>query len=289
MPSKETYIVAVSGGVDSVVLLHKLITVKPLHINYIVAHFDHGIRPDSSDDAEFVRKIATKLQIEFELGEGKLGPKASEEEARRKRYGFLRATAKKHNAMAIITAHHQDDVLETMIVNILRGTSPRGLIGFTQKDILRPLINKTKKELIDYAHSHKLDWHEDSTNSDPNYMRNYVRINFMPKLESHKKDFLKIREATVEAYREIDDLTKKMLVQTMKKEELVRSRFVILPYVVQKELMATMLRMRGIVIDRKMVERSVIAVKTLQPGKHIELTKDAKLLSGKKSVKLNLE
>jgi len=286
MKSRETYIIAVSGGVDSVVLLHKLVAVKPPHINYIVAHFDHGIRTDSSSDAKFVKKLAKKYQTPFEFGRGNLGSDTSEDEARKARYDFLFSVKKKHRAVAIITAHHQDDILETMVVNILRGTSPRGLIGFTMPGIIRPLMNRTKQQITDYADKYGLEWHEDSTNNDQNYLRNYVRINLMPKITLKRRTLLEIRGSLVEKYYEIDSLTKKILVQSTKKGDLLRAKFVVLPHNVQKELMATMLRMRGIEIDRKMVERSVIAVKTLLPGKHIELTKGAKLLSGKKSVKL---
>src|SRR5487761_779794 len=119
------YVVAVSGGVDSVVLLHILAGIPNNEL--VVAHFDHGVRPDSVADRQFVQDLAVPLNFPFEFAEGKLGAKASEALARAKRYEFLRATQRKHQAAGIVTAHNQDDVLETAIINILRGTARRGL------------------------------------------------------------------------------------------------------------------------------------------------------------------
>jgi tRNA(Ile)-lysidine synthase len=286
MSFSATYIIAVSGGVDSVVLLHKLMLVKPPHITYVVAHFDHGMRDDSKLDKKFVEKIANAYKLEVITGSAKLGRNASEDEARNARYEFLRKIMKDNKAKAIITGHHQDDVLETMIVNILRGTSPRGLIGFTQPNILRPLINKTKLEIIKYAINNGLKWREDKTNKDLKYIRNYVRLKIIPKLKDNKNQLLTIRENVIENYREIDDLTKKLLIQIMKKNEIVRQRFVNLPYKVQCELIATLLRINGVEIDLKTIKRVVLAVKTLQPKKHIEINKNFKLFSNKTSVEL---
>jgi tRNA(Ile)-lysidine synthase len=103
-----TYIVAVSGGVDSIALLHML--TKTTDHEIIVAHFDHGIREDSADDAAFVRSLATEYGFPFETLREELGPDTSEETARNRRYEFLRGIAKKYNGQ-IVTAHHADDVV----------------------------------------------------------------------------------------------------------------------------------------------------------------------------------
>lgn len=120
-----TYIVAVSGGVDSVVLLDML--AKQADLQLVIAHFDHGIREDSKQDALFVAHLAAKYHVPFESERVELGHGASEALAREKRYAFLRMMFKKYNADAIITAHHQDDVIETSMINILRGTGRHGL------------------------------------------------------------------------------------------------------------------------------------------------------------------
>lgn len=165
------YIVAVSGGVDSVALLDMMARL-PQH-ELIVAHFDHGIRPDSADDADFVRRLAEAHGLPFELRREELGPDASEELARMRRYAFLRELADRHDAR-IVTAHHADDVVETVAINMHRGTGWRGL-AVLDSDIARPLLDMTKAQLAEYARQEKLEWREDSTNADTKYLRNRIR------------------------------------------------------------------------------------------------------------------
>ena len=169
--SPKKYLIAVSGGVDSVVLLDML---AKKHKNILVAHFDHGIREDSKEDAIFVRQLAVKYGVKFFTKREELGANASEEKARRARYKFLRELSEKQNA-TIVTAHHLDDVVETIIINMVRGTAWRGLAVLNAEDIYRPLINFEKQEIINYAKQNNLKWREDSTNSLNVYMRNIVR------------------------------------------------------------------------------------------------------------------
>ncbi len=165
------YVLAVSGGVDSVVLLDMLSL--QLGLDLIVAHFDHGIRDDSARDAVFVSDLAKKYNLPFETKREELGVNTSEEVARNRRYKFLSSVAKKHDAK-LVTAHHADDVIETVVINLSRGTGWRGL-AVLASDIVRPLTNITKLEIINYANEHNLTWHEDSTNSSNVYLRNRIR------------------------------------------------------------------------------------------------------------------
>ena len=269
------YIVAVSGGIDSVVLLHKLVAQNsnPNSPNvFVVAHFDHGIREDSKDDALFVKALAQTYDLEFVCERAELGHGASEAEAREARYVFLYKVMQAYGAEAIITAHHQDDVIETILVNVLRGTSPRGLIGYSRQNIVRPLLDKPKSWILDYATKNNLHWHEDSTNADIEYLRNYIRLKLIPKLEyEHVNKLLEYRKYVSEAYQEIDMLIKSLIVQITNKGELQRASFVTLPYVVQKELVATLFRIRGIAFDAPMVEKTVIAIKTMLPQKQLQI------------------
>jgi tRNA(Ile)-lysidine synthase len=172
----KTYIVAVSGGVDSVVLLDMLVNTALIGKNnrLIVAHFDHGIRPDSSADAQFVAALAQQYGLGFETKREELGPHASEEKARQHRYAFLQSLAQKYDA-TIMTAHHADDVVETIAINMIRGTGWRGLAVLDTPAIERPLLQHRKSDLLTYAKTHRLVWHEDSTNSSDAYLRNRVR------------------------------------------------------------------------------------------------------------------
>lgn len=287
MKEKQTYIVAVSGGVDSLVLLHKLMSHHKADDNespeYIVAHFDHGIRPDSSSDAEFVKGLAAKYGLIFELGEGNLGPDTSEATARDERYKFLRETKEKHGADKIITAHHQDDVIESMVINMIRGTGARGLNPMNgSADVLRPLIHKTKQELLEYAKEHNLVWQEDSTNADEKYLRNYVRLRLMPKLEPAREDLLKIQKLVDSTYHDVDMRTTTLLPA---QNVLSRSWFVSLPYVVQKELIRAWLIRCGVgELDKATIERIVIGCKTLPINKQIDIDGKLWLKSEKQNI-----
>lgn len=295
MNKSSVYIVAVSGGVDSVVLLDRLIK----HLNkekaenkdifyqpptYIVAHFDHGIRGDSKLDAEFVRELSEKKGLKFELGEAKLGLEASESEAREARYKFLREIKRRYGAEKIITAHHEDDVLETMIINIIRGTGPRGLSPMNADDIIRPLINKTKKEILKYAEINRLVWREDSTNEDPKYLRNYVRINIMPKIESARQKLLEINRNVGKIYEEFDV---RIVNELPKTNILNRAKFLKSDFAIQKEIIRAWLVRSGVSdIDSKTIERLTVACKTLPAGKKTDVDKGLWLLSEKQNVLL---
>jgi len=139
------YVVAVSGGVDSVVLLDILARINTHQ--FIVAHFDHGIREDSAADARFVKALADKYELTFVCTREELGMTASEELARTRRYVFLKAVAQKLQAQ-LITAHHLDDLVETVMINKIRGTGWRGLAVFGDESIRRPLLTMSKQQLI---------------------------------------------------------------------------------------------------------------------------------------------
>ena len=260
--------VAVSGGVDSMVLLDLLRQMPKVRL--VVAHFDHGVRPDSASDRKLVARIAKAYNLPFVYAKGNLGPGASEALAREARYAFLRKVQAEQKAEAIITAHHQDDMLETAIMNLLRGTGRRGLSSLkSRKSLVRPLLDWTKKDIREYAEEHDLVWAEDSTNSDETYLRNYIRHNILSRftkqgresLVRHMKQASKINE-------EIDELLDKDLAGQPAKDELNRSWYLQLPYAVATEMMAAWLRRNGILqFDRHLIERLVVAAKTATPGK----------------------
>lgn len=181
-PQPGKYIVAVSGGVDSVCLLDMLVA----HGGYelIIAHVDHGIREDSSEDAVLVESLAQNYHLLIIATKLQLGKGVSEEVARAARYNFLYEEMKKQGASAILTAHHADDLLETSIMNVRRGTDRYGAAGgMNREGIARPLIKVSKKELLDYAKEHNLQWREDSTNLDVKYTRNEIRHNVIPTID----------------------------------------------------------------------------------------------------------
>ena len=203
------YIVAVSGGVDSVVLLHQLVAAGEHEL--LVAHFDHGIRDDSMADARFVEQLAVGYGLPFITRREELGVGASEELARRRRYRFLRQVAGWQNAV-IVTAHHRDDVIESVAINLTRGTGWRGLAVLDSADIIRPLLDQPKQQLYQYALEHRLEWVEDSTNSSGMYLRNRLRSLINTRLNPEVKAALwKLRNTQLECRAGIRDEVARLL------------------------------------------------------------------------------
>lgn len=272
-----TYVVAVSGGVDSVVLLSILVTqyAGRNDMRLIVAHVDHGIRPDSSEDAVFVQNLAKEYGLPYESIRFELGQGASEALAREKRYAFLRAVQQQYNAQAILTGHHQDDLIETSILNLLRGTGRNGLTSLRNRpDILRPLLTVTKKEMIMHATNQGLLWREDDTNKDQSYTRNHVRHAVVANLsDEQRRQWLEHLQIAEQINQRLDNELAQMLRRGLHKGQPVLSRswFRLLPHAVAREVVVSLLRSTGAVdIDRRTVERLVVAIKVLPHGKVVQ-------------------
>jgi tRNA(Ile)-lysidine synthase len=231
-------VLAISGGVDSVALLDMVMKGKlPLQAPFLqdlisrrdditVAHFDHGIRDNSADDAELVKNLSAKYKIECVVGRGQLGKNVSEQLARQKRYEFLRSlrgargdaaiqkkthglprqTSLSRNDIAIVTAHHQDDLLETVVMNLIRGTGWRGLAPFWSDDILRPLLNMPKAEIVNYAIENNLEWVEDETNYSLQYFRNRVRDFVVCMPIEQRQQLLELSQKQVKLRAEIEKI-----------------------------------------------------------------------------------
>lgn len=191
-------LVAVSGGADSVALLHLLIDAGYRHL--IVAHFNHLLRGSASNsDALFVEKLASKLSLPFEAGSEDVGSIAREQKisietaARQARYGFLAVCARRHRVTSLLLAHHADDQLETCLFNFLRGSGPAGLAGMrpiskrsiagTSLNLHRPLLKVSKKELLSYLEQRRLPHREDSSNMMAVTSRNKLRLKVIPMIE----------------------------------------------------------------------------------------------------------
>jgi tRNA(Ile)-lysidine synthetase-like protein len=262
------YVVAVSGGVDSVVLLDVL---AHQDLSLVVAHFDHGIRAESGEDRLFVRQLAEHYELSFEYREGRLGPSASEETARTARYTFLHEVRQKHGARGIVTAHHRDDVLETAILNILRGTGRKGLTALASgEELIRPLLNCSKEDIHTYAAAHNLQWREDSTNQSTVYLRNYIRLELLPRFgEQDKAKLLNLIESSRSINDELDAALATLLPAA---DVLDRAWFIQLPHQLARETMAAWLRRQNIrEFDRKTIERLVVGAKTGRPGSRINI------------------
>lgn len=253
------YLVAVSGGVDSVVLLDML--VKRQQAELIVAHFDHGIRSDSADDAAFVRALAESYGLLFVLRREKLGSRASEDLARKRRYAFLRSEAKKH-AADIVTAHHQNDLIETIAINIYRGTGWRGVAVFGAKEVARPLLGMRKAELYEYALRNNLEWVEDSTNYEQKYLRNRLRAKLTVLPDVFVDNLVRLWKEQTLLANDIDEETDILL-----KQPYSRYFFVNIEPMVALELLRALIKKEtATAFTRPQLERVLLAIKTAQPG-----------------------
>jgi tRNA(Ile)-lysidine synthetase-like protein len=277
MPGR--YILAVSGGVDSMVLLD-IIRNHP-EVKLTVAHFDHGIRESSVNDRKLVQQIAAKHRLPFVYAEGALGPGASEATARDARYAFLRQVQSAASARGIITAHHRDDLLETAVLNMLRGTGRKGLGPLASSfDVHRPLLHVSKTQLQAHARDNQLVWNEDATNSDQKYARNYVRHSLLTSFDDESKAKLhSLIVAQQQINHELDALLVNQLHMQDSRDVLRRKWFIQLPYSVAKEVLATWLRSHSLQeFDRKTIERLVVGAKVSAPGKSLDIIKNHQLL-----------
>lgn len=184
-------LVAVSGGPDSVALLHALSALRPDYgLSLVVCHVHHGLRAEADRDAEFVRGLGARLDcpvtveyVAVPLG----GGRSPEEAARAARYAALDRAARAANAARIALGHTADDQVETVLMRVLQGAGPRGLAGIPARRgrLIRPLLDVDRAAVLAHLAAHDLPWVEDATNRDPKLLRNRIRHELLPLLAAH--------------------------------------------------------------------------------------------------------
>ncbi len=189
-------LLACSGGLDSVVLVHLCET---LGLSYQIAHCNFGLRAAESDaDEEFVAGLSKKLDRPYHikrfdtLGYVNEHGTSVQVAARELRYAWFREIVRKHHIDMLFTAHHADDSLETFLINLSRGTGLEGLTGIPAKTngLGRPLLPFSREQILAYARAENLQWREDSSNSDTKYLRNKIRLELVPLLKELHPAFL---------------------------------------------------------------------------------------------------
>jgi len=191
---QKTYLLAVSGGVDSMVLADLF---QVSGFNFHMAHINYHLRnEDSNLDQKLVSDFCQKHKIPFhlyEVSENDNQPENSIQNwARELRYRFFREIQEKVNLDYIVTAHHLNDQLETFIINLSKASGIRGLSGIPQNEngIIRPLLDFSKDEIYDFAKENQIEFREDKSNQKTDYLRNKIRHNIVPELEKINSDFL---------------------------------------------------------------------------------------------------
>ncbi|MGC8588441.1 MAG: tRNA lysidine(34) synthetase TilS [Hydrogenobaculum sp.] len=266
-------LIGFSGGVDSVVLSYLMYKLKDVFgIEIGLAHFNHNLREDAKDDELFCINFAKSfgIPIYVESYDIKSLKGNVEENARKKRYEFLQKTAKKEAFNKIATAHHLDDLAETMILWFVRGGGLKGLSGFKafQNNIIRPLITATKEEIKDFAQKENLSWKEDYTNYDETISRNLIRHKVIPILKKINPNFLSTvlqesiilqdEEAFLENYTE--NLIKSIDVFDIKS---LKSQ----PKAIQRRIVRK-------IFGTKSFQKTELVLRLLENAKQIRLSKD---------------
>ena len=201
-------VVATSGGPDSMALLHML---NSNGFKVICAHVNHGLRLVSEEEYKFVENYAKVNNIIFEgmKIEGYKNNKFTENEAREKRYTFFEKVLNKYNTDILLTAHHGDDLIETVLMRLIRGSNLNGYKGFNKITnfknfkIIRPLVFYTKKEIEQYIKSNKIPVVYDESNKSKKYTRNRIRLDILPILKKEEKN---IHKKILEYSEELNDI-----------------------------------------------------------------------------------
>ena len=241
----DTVILGVSGGPDSVFLLRQCIELSAGHpFKIVVAHINHDLRgKESLKDEQFVKKLADRHDLVFETIKLKPIKKGNiEEEARNHRYRFFNELLKKYRAKWIITAHHKDDNVETVLFNLIRGSYLDGLTGMEitspQRKILRPLLNIPKVEILKQLKKDKAVYRKDKSNSDLRLSRNLLRHKIIPLIRTINSNFENTFLANTELLKEtsavMNSLTKKWL---KKNKKLPLDIFLEEPAILQKNIL----------------------------------------------------
>jgi tRNA(Ile)-lysidine synthase len=193
MQSGDTVMVAVSGGPDSVALLHILCSTL-LQVRFIAVYVDHGLRPaETGAEIELVQALTRQLQAGFELvtvdvkGTARQNGTSIEETARTLRYQALEAMRLQYRGTAIAVAHTADDQAEELLIRLIRGSGRKGLSGmqFQNDRIIRPLLLESKDTLLHYLQAQQIPFCIDSSNLERAYLRNRVRLDLLPYLQEH--------------------------------------------------------------------------------------------------------
>jgi len=266
-PHYRSFLLAVSGGVDSVTMLDlfKRLRSESNDIRIGVATYNHKLRPEADKEVEFVRDICICENIPFYTDSGnvieyaRLNKLSTEEAARELRYSFLEATLKEHSYELIVTAHNANDLLETMILRFAKGTGPFGLAGLKvmTKNRFRPLLFFTRHEIEEYARIRNLRYAVDLSNFNENYERNFIRLSVVPLLRRINPRIEHAAISLAQSTWHLDNFVEKNLANVQK--YLVGSRLIFKldkdSFLQKEQIRRTALEFFGRPIDKEKIDR----------------------------------
>jgi tRNA(Ile)-lysidine synthase len=254
----EPQLVGVSGGRDSVALLHALLGAG--YRRLIVCHLDHRLRDDSADDARFVAALATTWKVEVEVGREQVAARAKrrkeslETAARHARLAFFQRIARRRECPRLFLAHHADDQAETFLFHLFRGSGSTGLgamrplsVDGDGRQIARPLLGIWREEIDAYLAAHRLEFREDISNIDPRFTRNRLRHEIIPALSAaFGRDVRPAVWRAAEILRDEDDFLGTLPAVLHPPPELSVRELRALPVALQRRLLHRWLKSAGI-------------------------------------------
>lgn len=290
-------VLAVSGGIDSMVMLdmiYRFFDYSPHDI--IIAHFDHGTRPSSADDADFVQRKAEEYGVQLRTERAELGTGVAEEVARKARYEFFARVQAEADGATLFTAHHLCDLVESVAINCVRGTGWRGLAVLGRKGARRPFLDRESapaalRELIPldktairrYAANYDISFREDPSNSSDEYLRNRIRHEMNNSPRFGRAEMLEIYELWRKQWRlrtEIESLLTEIMAENPEKQW-PREWWRKLDEKCGLELLKAVVERGGIGATRPQLERFRQAILDYAPGKYFNLGEDKLVKIGK--------
>ncbi len=306
-------LVAVSGGIDSIALLHACVEVARREgADVSVGHVDHGLRSDESDqDASFVAALARELGVPGycrrvdphllrEDSSSRSRP-TLQEAARTQRYGALYDMAREAGCQQIATAHNLDDQVETVLLRLFRGTGPDGLGGIPERSpdgvVIRPLLRVSRAEIARYVAEKELSWREDSSNAKLTYSRNRLRLRWLPGLaDDFNPQLLRAIGNLADAQQQdsewIESLVSQQAAIRFTEEKgwmtIRGGDWQELPEALARRLMLRILRQCGGSRDASRVHivRMLDFVRSGRPGTHIELPGGVRMVCDREGVRM---
>lgn len=260
--SKTEYIIlAISGGIDSMVLLDLF---KKQGFNIVICHVNHNQRKESEIEEKYLREYAKANDIPFELYDYHPKDKRNfQAVAHQKRYEFFYDISKKYNARYILTAHHKDDLAETILLRLITGSNLYGYAGisketpFLDKYLYRPLLECSREEINQYAIENNIKYFEDSSNSKNDYLRNRIRHNILPLLKNENPNILDSLTHYSSILKDSFEHIRKESINYLKENNnsIRVSTFLLLDNAVKKDIICYMLEQINVNISYKIIEQ----------------------------------
>mgnify|MGYP003787646281 CR=1 FL=1 len=279
---KKTLVVSVSGGLDSMVLLDFL---RRMNLNLVVVHFNHQKRANSDKEAEMVKEYTEKYHIPFNYYKLTINSSDFQNRARILRHRHLEEVASRLNTPYIVTAHHLDDLLETVLISLTRGSNILGYAGMRQiteignYTYVKPFLYLEKAELLDYANRHRVPYMEDESNYTSEYLRNRYRLTLVPIMKQENPNLLQmIKQYNMQLVAAYDDIRSQAIAFLDDRETINIPRFRFLSTAVQDDVIAYLLETNKVNINYRLIERIRKVLLSKKPNQTVNLSNQFQLV-----------